>query len=918
MLKMIKSMNRFYYAFLLAFFFLTTAPLAHAQTTVYVDATATGTDDGTSWQNAFPNLQDALNAAISGDEIWIAQGTYTPDHGTGDRTATFRVPSGVRLYGGFAGSETQRQDRDLAIHPTRLSGDLNGDDAPDFANNSDNSYHVVTLTDADAATVLDGLIITAGNADGAGDNGSGGGLWNDGGDPMLTRMMFLGNTATQGGALFNQSGNPSISNAVFSGNAASSQGGAIYSEDGDPMLLNITVSGNTAPEGAALYNQNSSPTLTNSIVWGNTAPGSGGTAQLNCEQEGYPCRLSQVDSAILERSDQLGDEVLRMLNNGQTLADALAWIQTEDGVVEADADDASLRFRLEGGRPTWVFSDNAFDFEANRPAPLPLERRAHTEWQQPDDLQDVVGDNPKTKRALVLAPYLYEFGGSDSGPAVANLLNTARGYEGNVTYVANPSETTSSNVSVDQFTNWGNYDVVFISTHGTQQCKEGECRTALLTSVHINVQDIPLNDPPGLILAKVVEGRRTIGLTNDFFANQYPQGLSDAILYIDACQTFKSPELATALTGEAGTYFGWSETVGASFSKSAATTFFGDLIEKGIPTGKALGTLQSQNMTTYGETGATLTTNVMGDELRIREIVYLQHPLSEEDLPVDLPYPVVGEPEDGEPDKIPYLVKVDGIDGEPSGFTVNVMVNGFSGDAKSVAEGKMLDDNTWQVKGTVQVPFDAEQGQEVDIEVRVDLPEGGESRWEETVTLGNPVLHFTSEIESVSAEGRIFGKVEAEVELAFDEDLEQIEGEDDLEYLEYTVEVPNAGCDVTTTTTDGTLRIPEVVFTSSDEGIGSVEEIVLFPVNNISETVIITCPEGTNTIDTIHWFAGFVSFHGQLGGTNEFDENRGGFVMPGWTAGSGDVIARKVYDRSHTEDEVTLTEKTTIEIRKPD
>lgn len=96
--------------------------------TWYVNSNIPGGNQGTSWQNAFMDLQDALGVAVDGDEIWVAAGTYTPDRGTGDRTRAFEIVCGTRLYGGFGGWETAREQRDWVAHPTILTGDLQGDD----------------------------------------------------------------------------------------------------------------------------------------------------------------------------------------------------------------------------------------------------------------------------------------------------------------------------------------------------------------------------------------------------------------------------------------------------------------------------------------------------------------------------------------------------------------------------------------------------------------------------------------------------------------------------------------------------------------------------------------------------------------------------------------------------------------------
>ena len=81
-----------------------------------------GTGDCSSWENAC-DLQDALGDAETGNEIWVAEGTYYPTDST-DRTVSFKLKNGVALYGGFAGTETARDQRDWVVNPTILSGDL--------------------------------------------------------------------------------------------------------------------------------------------------------------------------------------------------------------------------------------------------------------------------------------------------------------------------------------------------------------------------------------------------------------------------------------------------------------------------------------------------------------------------------------------------------------------------------------------------------------------------------------------------------------------------------------------------------------------------------------------------------------------------------------------------------------------------
>src|SRR5262249_43945035 len=104
-----------------------TVTVANVISVWYVNQNASGpVHDGTSWSTAFTDLQAALAAAQSGSEIWVAKGRYIPSQ-PGDVNTSFVLRSGAAVYGGFAGSEVNRADRDWKLNETILSGDLNGD-----------------------------------------------------------------------------------------------------------------------------------------------------------------------------------------------------------------------------------------------------------------------------------------------------------------------------------------------------------------------------------------------------------------------------------------------------------------------------------------------------------------------------------------------------------------------------------------------------------------------------------------------------------------------------------------------------------------------------------------------------------------------------------------------------------------------
>lgn len=125
---------------------------------VYVDWGAEGAEDGTSWTDAYSDLQDAIddaNSMASGEtmEIWVAEGTYK---------GQFQViPDGgaVWIYGGFDGTETSLANRAGLYNSTVLSGDTGT--ANDRTDNEDTIVYLgSSSTTAGSNTILDGFKIT--------------------------------------------------------------------------------------------------------------------------------------------------------------------------------------------------------------------------------------------------------------------------------------------------------------------------------------------------------------------------------------------------------------------------------------------------------------------------------------------------------------------------------------------------------------------------------------------------------------------------------------------------------------------------------------------------------------------------------------------------------------------------------------
>ncbi|MBN1491444.1 MAG: hypothetical protein JXA69_16145 [Phycisphaerae bacterium] len=259
---------------------------------LFVRQSATGANDGSTWGDAYTNLQDALAYASSHGtirQIWVAGETYTPDRGTaqmlGDRLATFQLLSGVAIYGGFAGTEDPATfdlaNRNLQANPSILSGDLNGDDGANFANNADNSCHVVTATGTDASSVLDGFTITAGNADGTSPDigrGRGGGVYaGNPGQATLTNCRIIGNYAKDyGGGVYRNNSSTTITGCIFQNNkAAYHYGGGLYNTYGSPTITDCTFDGNSANRGGGMANDRANSLVIRCTFQNNQNSGAG-------------------------------------------------------------------------------------------------------------------------------------------------------------------------------------------------------------------------------------------------------------------------------------------------------------------------------------------------------------------------------------------------------------------------------------------------------------------------------------------------------------------------------------------------------------------------------------------------------------------------------------------------------------------
>ncbi len=320
------------------------SPAGAAGATIYVDVSAVGGDDGSSWADAFTGLQDALAVADPGDDILVAQGIYTPH--PSDSTVPFALVDGVDLIGGYAAGGVAGPDP--ALYETVLSGDLAGDDQPGFVNTGDNSGWVVVVPPRVATGVFEGFTVTGGGGGGGlslqsrseatmrnvvVDDNQGQGVWiNDGSIVSVVDSMISRNTGS--GVYSRTVGGPrgslierttirdnGVGLSVVDGNIDLEQvqiidnaGVGTYSSQGNIYMSNSVVSGNG---GGGMEGHQSGTLIENSEITGNSTTGDGGGLSQ------FTSTLRITNSSVTNNSAQGGGGGLSLLFGGTYITNSV-------------------------------------------------------------------------------------------------------------------------------------------------------------------------------------------------------------------------------------------------------------------------------------------------------------------------------------------------------------------------------------------------------------------------------------------------------------------------------------------------------------------------------------------------------------------------------------------------------------------
>ena len=242
--------------------------------TYYVDQSATGTQDGNSWNNGIHEMTQLFeNTCLEdGDSIYVAQGNYTPsaDFYEYDRRSSFIPSENLKLIGGYSPGGSQR-------NPLQFETSLNGD-LQDDGIRENNSSNVVQLISKDTSFIMDGFVVENGYADG---NTlltrTGAGVYSSNSSPTIKNTVFRNNEAQSqttigvGGGMIVFGGQPKLINNIWHDNFATNDGGALSTQSGNIDVVNNTFANNISLlNGGAIQTYQGIVDVKNSIFFANT------------------------------------------------------------------------------------------------------------------------------------------------------------------------------------------------------------------------------------------------------------------------------------------------------------------------------------------------------------------------------------------------------------------------------------------------------------------------------------------------------------------------------------------------------------------------------------------------------------------------------------------------------------------------
>ncbi len=374
--------------------------------------------------------------------------------------------------------------------------------------------------------------------------------------------------------------------------------------------------------------------------------------EFECGGPDYPCAFGDVAPEVAAAGAALLDDVAERMLAGMSSRDVSDWLLQQPGVVESQWGTTSVRFRLAGGRPlVYAFvpvASEPLDGAALRGRPASTHIAAPPQHHSTPRVSGAFVGNPAgtdrtgsgdlsqrdPRQALVISAFYFEieyvataFGRDpddfDGGATIAEIIGTTPGYfdpatnEPYVTHVVNREPMEHQNRDVlDAFYRLDEYDAMYISAHGTTECRDGECHSAIFTGYQ--VEDCALYGEAisdahfmcGRIDYQAASGDTTgvrsyfsIAITSDFLLEHYPAGIRNAVVWFQTCELLYSGEDDTVTPerhhfyeflkrGEYSLFFAWDNVVLSERAVATATMFFREYTRMGVTSARAIDLLR--------------------------------------------------------------------------------------------------------------------------------------------------------------------------------------------------------------------------------------------------------------------------------------------------------------------------------------
>jgi hypothetical protein len=480
-----------------------------------------------------------------------------------------------------------------------------------------------------------------------------------------------------------------------------------------------------------------------------------------CEALGYPCLLSDVPREIRSRSADLARQAAKVVSDGGSYADAADWLRGQTGVAEVGLGDSAIRFRLDGGRPTWVLDpgdegtaaavapEASFAPEASTSGVASAATSSRWSLVTPARpvvaaprpvtppgtavLASVVSQGSAEKSALILAPFAW-LGPEMRAADIADILAPVRGYAERVRYLENAS-IDADQVTVEAFLGLADVSFVYLKSFGGVVCAASDdCKSTVAVQAFQDpdrhLSDVGLGSELDIIVFAGADWE-AFGVGADFFRAHYPGGLKRALVFFDA-GALDDTTLTRSVKGPSSEYYFWDKR-----HTRVTVPVVVPFVERLAATGLAPGIVYEvmKDDLTLGDAKLIGVTPIGFGGQRVREIVTLRDQAGAE-LVDGGSFAIDGHMGDGASDTLHIVVGVDGITPEEARATiVSLRVDGEEKGLQAVADGTDFGDDSWGLLFDVEVA-DVENGQDIVLEAVASLPEGGTSFQAVTVVAG--------------------------------------------------------------------------------------------------------------------------------------------------------------------------------------